>query len=281
MSTENKRSIAILTALQSEAEVFLDKLENETILKQFGTLMATGTIDGTPVVVCVGGEGRAASSAAAQALCCVYHPRALIFSGIAGSINRRLDVGDVILCQHLLYMETNTRIIAECDPWLADFTSASQLIDLAQQAAEEQGYTRVPCLAEDAAAGHDVDAQTPTGSAPRYTIGTITTSDQFNTDPVVLEDTRRRLHGDGEEMEGTSAAHISAKNRVPFLAVRSISNPCGQTIDELEDQQSVMHETAHVAARISLGVISRLASKPDDWLEPVAVGTAQPGDQVF
>ncbi len=281
MDTRNNKPIAILTALYSEAEVFLDALDDKKILKQFGSLYATGTLHGVPAVVCVGGEGRAASAAAAQTLCCLYHPRALIFSGIAGSISPRLEVGDIILCRSLLYMETNTKVIAECDPWQARFSSAPQLVDLARAVADAQGYARIPSLEEDAAAGRDVDTVRPEGAAPRYMIGTITTSDQFNTDPQVLAHTRRDLHGDGEEMEGASAAHISAKNRVPFLAIRSISNPCGQSPQQLEAQQDTMRSTAHAAAHLGLGVIAELAHRPDDWLEPAAVGTPGPDAYTF
>lgn len=299
MNTLDIAPVAVLTALRSEAALIHDHLQIETTMKQFGSRYTIGRFHDLPVVVCEGGEGRDASSASAQALCCIYHPRTLIFSGIAGSISPRLQVGDVVLGKKLLLLETSLKIIAECDPWQREFASAPPLLDLAEHSAQQEGFVRVPSLAEENAhpalrdqpGAHHIPLvprgepstltrNSPAADRPRYMVGTITTSDNFNTNPDILAHTRQVLHGDCEEMEGAAAAQISAKNRVPFLAIRAISNPCGQTAEQLEGQAAVMRQSADVAGRVTLGVLAALADRPANWLGPVIPGTPGPGAQI-
>ena len=60
-------------------------------------------------------------------------------------------------------------------------------------------------------------------------------------------------------MEGTAAAHICAKNNVPFLAIRAISNQCGESYESLDDHQTDLVDAAQAAASIGLDVINMVA----------------------
>lgn len=251
---ETHHRIAVLCALPLEAEPVVDALQGAERSRRYGTDLVTGQLGDVPVVVCVGGMGKVAAGAAAQMLICEYHPETLIFSGIAGSLNPLLEIGDIVIGRSLVYLETNNDIIAECDPFLHTYASDDHLSALACQVLDEQGYRRVPSLAEMSAsdAADDTDAAaTVADDSSRYVLGTIATSDQFNTDPEVLDHTRRVWHGDCEEMEGAAVAHVCAKNRVPFLAVRAMSNRCGEAYEDLNRHQSDMALAAqHAGAAV-------------------------------
>lgn len=92
----------------------------------------------------------------------------------------------------------------------------------------------------------------------RFTVGVINTSDEFNTDPAVLEASRVNEHGDCEEMEGVAAAHVAHRCRVPFLALRSLSNQCGEAYDELGSAEGRMSATARDVAAVALRVVELL-----------------------
>ncbi|MFR0590715.1 5'-methylthioadenosine/S-adenosylhomocysteine nucleosidase [Bifidobacterium thermophilum] len=259
---ETHHRIAVLCALPLEAEPVVDALQGAERSRRYGTDLVTGQLGDVPVVVCVGGMGKVAAGAAAQMLICEYHPETLIFSGIAGSLNPLLEIGDIVIGRSLVYLETNNDIIAECDPFLHTYASDDHLSALVCRVLDEQGYRRVPSLAEMGAADDDAAAAdaaaTVTDGGSRYVLGTIATSDQFNTDPDVLDHTRRVWHGDCEEMEGAAVAHVCAKNHVPFLAVRAMSNRCGEAYEDLNRHQSDMALAAQHAGAAVRAVLSAL-----------------------
>lgn len=252
---ETHHRIAVLCALPQEAELIVEALQGAERSRRYGTDLVTGQLGDVPVVVCVGGMGKVAAGAAAQMLICEYHPEALIFSGIAGSLNPLLEIGDIVIGRSLVYLETNNDIIAECDPFLHTYASDDHLSALVCRVLDEQGYRRVPSLAEMSAADDTDATATVSDGTGRYMLGTIATSDQFNTDPEVLDRTRRVWHGDCEEMEGAAAAHVCAKNRVPFLAVRAMSNRCGEAYEDLNRHQSDMTLAARNAGAAVLAVL--------------------------
>lgn len=61
-------------------------------------------------------------------------------------------------------------------------------------------------------------------------------------------------------MEGAAAAQLSARTCIPFLAVRSISNVCGEGYGELNDAGARMEKAARLAAKIVLDTIGIYAS---------------------
>ena len=287
------RRIALLSALDKEAEVLVSRLEGARSVDRFGITITTGRLHGLETAVAVGGMGKVAAAAAAQALIASYSPDALVFTGIAGSISPRLEVGDIVLGRRLIAMETNAAIIAECRPWMTWFPSDPHLLGLAARAAAARGFSRTPSLMEEAARAQGPQSQGPQsqrqqasspdaetaagpvsgdfdysgepagafGSGRRFMVGTITSSDQFNTDPDVLAHTREVIHGDCEEMEGSAAAQVAAKNGVPFLAIRSMSNKCGEAYDDLDNHQLQLRWTAHEAANLADDVVALLAAE--------------------
>lgn len=303
------RRIALLSALDKEAEALVSRLEDARSVDRFGITITTGRLHGLEAAVAVGGMGKVAAAAAAQALIAAYQPDALVFTGIAGSISPRLEVSDIVLGRRLIAMETNAAIIAECRPWMTWFPSDPHLLGLAARAAAARGFSRAPSLMEEAARAQGpqeaqgmqeaqgsqsvLDTQGPHlqrqqapsptagtasdavsgdfdysgepegafGSGRRFMVGTITSSDQFNTDPDVLAHTREVIHGDCEEMEGSAAAQVAAKNGVPFLAIRSMSNKCGEAYDDLDNHQLQLRWTAHEAANLADDVVALLAAE--------------------
>lgn len=252
-------TMAVQCALAKETKPFLERIENVSHERHGGVDVGTGTYRGVRLVVAEGGMGSVSAGAASQMLIDRYEPDCLIFSGIAGGLNPALHIGDIVVGNQLHYLETNTPIIAECAPWKESFASSDVLRDAALDALRRQGWVRVPSLRE-LKAGLHTDFKDRLGErGHRFVCGTIATSNQFNTDPAVLENIRTTVHADCEEMEGTAAAHICAKNNVPFLAIRAISNQCGESYESLDDHQTDLVDAAQAAASIGLDVINMVA----------------------
>ncbi|MDF7665440.1 5'-methylthioadenosine/S-adenosylhomocysteine nucleosidase [Bifidobacterium sp. ESL0745] len=274
MNTENC-VIAVQCALEREAELIVSKMDDaqtETILNNRVT---TGSYKGVPLVVCVGGMGAANAASASQFIIDRYTPKALIFSGIAGSINPGLAVGDILICAEQHYAETNTPIIAECPPYLEYFPSDKKLVEAAIESVEQTGFRRIPSQRElvgmpsslvrdvrperlDAESSVSGIAVGPGMQDQHYVVGNISTSDRFNTDPDVLKELVERFGAEGEAMEEAPAAQIAGKCGVPFLCIRGISNPCGEAYDDLNAHERNMQGAADNAGMVTLGVVSHI-----------------------
>lgn len=190
-----------------------------------------------------------------------FAPDALIVSGIAGSLNPELGVGDIVLGKTLSCLECSRSVIAECAPYAESFHSDEALVDATTKALRKHGFAERPAVSALASESLIVlPFGTDEEHGPRCCTGTILSSNLFTTAPDLLHEHRCTLLGDCEEMEGAAAAQLSARASIPFLAVRSISNVCGEGYSELNDAGARMEKAARLAAKIVLDTIGIYAS---------------------
>ncbi|BDR52487.1 MTA/SAH nucleosidase [Bombiscardovia nodaiensis] len=264
----SQQSIAIQCALPREAAGFQSALQGREDSEIWGYHLSRGRYCNLDLLVCVGGMGAASSAACAQFLVDHYQPQALIFSGIAGSINPGLHIGDVMVSREQHYAETNTAIIAECPPYQEYFASDPSLVSRATNAAQELGYARIPAVSELLSQGlWDGQVQAPRpgqgrrepGQKANFLVGNLSTSDRFNTSEAALSGLVQAFSADGEAMEEAPAAQICGKCGVPFLCVRGVSNPCGQSYEDLNEQEGDMDLAAQAAAQVTLKLLEGLS----------------------
>lgn len=247
------RTIAVVTALEKEAEVFFEALgmAGET---RFGMHVGAGEVDGVRLAVAVAGMGIVNTAAATQCLIQEHRPDALVFSGIAGGLNPRLNDNDIVIGARLEYLRTDTALIAESTPHLEHFASDPRLVALAEDTLAGRGFLRVDNVADhgDTTFAADPAAQ---GQGPAWTTGTIATSTVFTTGEDELNEEVAAHHADCEEMEGAAAAHIAAKCGVPCLVIRSISNRCGEAYDDLSGRDADLRHSARLVGSIVLDML--------------------------
>lgn len=261
--------LAVIVALQKEAQPILQAFCGDyKTWDSYGVTFIQGKIasnskgENPTLTICVAGMGKCAAAAAAQALIIESNPQVLIFSGIAGSLNPRLSVGDIVIGKKLHYLETNTQIIAECAPYKSVFESDPKLCDLAAKEAQLLGFRLEKSLEESSSVAGDLFSDFKQNesnvNSVAYVCGNIATSDQFNTNPNILDVVRATVFGDCEEMEGAAAAHIAAKNGVPFLAIRSMSNRCGESYESVDSHKDDLVLAANQAGSLTLRVLKAL-----------------------
>lgn len=261
--------LAVIVALQKEAQPILQAFCGDyKTWDSYGVTFIQGKIasnskgENSTLTICVAGMGKCAAAAAAQALIIESNPQVLIFSGIAGALNPRLSVGDIVIGKKLHYLETNTQIIAECAPYKSVFESDSKLCDLAAKEAQLLGFRLEKSLEESSSVAGDLSSDFKQNesniNSVAYVCGNIATSDQFNTNPNILDAVRATVFGDCEEMEGAAAAHIAAKNGVPFLAIRSMSNRCGESYESVDSHKDDLVLAANQAGSLTLRVLKAL-----------------------
>ena len=234
------RTIAIIGALNEEVAHIAETLGNPTHTKAasldvtYGTL-ATNAGEELGVAATVGGMGLVAAAATAPHLIGVYHPEAIIFSGIAGNLNKKLHINDVVLGGTLRYLDTDMRLVGQWKPGteeqpVEEFHSDAHLLDIADKALNDAGITHIT--------------------------GIIASGNYFVDDPAKVEEVIRATGADAVEMEGAAVAQVAARNDVPSLVIRALSDNADTDYEEFKGFD--ISEYANTAAGLTVDILRRL-----------------------
>lgn len=257
--------IAIIGALEKEVRQIYAAVEKGTVADETGLRIVGGEYHGFEIVATTAGMGTVNAAAAAQHLISAHGANAIIFSGIAGGLNPALHIGDVVIGEHLRYLDTDTALIAESAPGLEEFSSSDFLVELAEQTLRAHGFVDAALSEGDAAiARAEADAtlfrRNNTDSEPqRFLRGTIATGDRFVSGAEAKAAAIAATQGDCVEMEGAAIAHVAAKNGIDCLVLRAISDNCDESYDALSSREFDLEEYAKSASSLVLSIVRRLA----------------------
>ena len=192
------KKIGLMGAMKDEIAPLYEAMSDRREETVGGVTFYEGVLDNKDVVLCCAGMGKAQAAAATQLLCSHFCVDAVLFSGIAGNMTSKVDVGDVVIGKTLVYHDGEPRMFAETAPFLQEFTGDERLIEAAGAACEENGVHHI--------------------------VGKIATGDCFVGDSATKNSIAQKCAPDCVEMEGAAVAHIAAKNGVPFVILRAMSD---------------------------------------------------------
>ncbi|KFI55226.1 5'-methylthioadenosine/S-adenosylhomocysteine nucleosidase [Bifidobacterium callitrichos] len=234
------RTIAIIGALDEEVALIARALDDVEHDRAASLDVARGTIttnagERLTVVATVGGMGLVAAAATTQHLISVYHPQAVIFSGIAGNLNTHLHINDVVLGGTLRFLDTDMRLVGQWKPGTPDapvdeFHSDDHLLALADEALTAAGITHITGIIASGNYFVDTDAQVR----------------------KVVHDTG----ADAVEMEGAAVAQVAARNEVPALVIRALSDNADTDYEVFKEFD--ISEYADTAAALAVDILRRL-----------------------
>ena len=242
-------TIAIIGALEKEIMQIKEELSNVCMVQEAGLNVVAGGLDGLTVVATTAGMGTVNAAAATQHLISKYAPQAVVFSGIAGGLNPKLHIDDVVIGKRLRYLDTDTALIAESAPGLEEFGSTPALVDIAADVLAERGFVNA---STNAAASNEGTKQ--------FLVGTIATGNRFVTGAAMRNDAIEATHADCVGMEGAAIAHVATKNGVDCLVLRAISDNCDEAYDAICDREFDLFEYARTASGITLDIVRRIAA---------------------
>ncbi|MFP4643488.1 MAG: 5'-methylthioadenosine/adenosylhomocysteine nucleosidase [Spirochaetales bacterium] len=163
-----------------------------------------GRITGHPVLVSKSGVGKTYSAMLAQRLIDEYRPTRVIVTGLAGSINPELDIGDTLVARDCMQHDLDASAVGFVRgefPYenVREIACDAKLVSIGERFVPEEG---------------------------RVHVGRVLTGDQFM-DRARLRASpwlRHEPAGDVVEMEGASVGAVCRFNDVPFLLVRTVSD---------------------------------------------------------
>ena len=227
--------LGIIGAMDLEIETLLGAMQVESQRRYAGSAYSEGVLMGLPVVVVQCGVGKVNAAIAAQVLCDCYQVTHLVNTGIAGSLDASLDIGDLVVSTDAMYHDFDCTHFGY--PYgrvpgmdVTAFPADKLLSDLAFAAAEQgnPGHTRR---------------------------GRIASGDKFVAEKSVKEGIIAATGGLCTEMEGAAIAQTAYRNGVPFVILRAIS-------DKADDSAQMDYPTfERLAAHRCAEVTRRLAEK--------------------
>ena len=225
--------IGIIGAVVEEAEAIKKEIKEikeikETVIS--GISFFTGKFNDKDVVFVQSGIGKVNAAITATLLIEKFKVSEVIFSGVAGSLDERLKVGDVVIGRDIVQHDVDATAFGY---------KMGQIPQMKEWAFESDKE-----LVEKAGNINDFDH--------RIFFGRILTGDQF----VSKKNVKIRLGKDFEalcvDMESGAVAQVCARLGVKFLIIRSIS-------DSITDESDMEYETfVKLAAKNSTRILKEI-----------------------
>ena len=89
--------IGIIAALPQELEIITANIEGKQIRQIHGYEICKGKIDHVDIVIILGGVGKVNATISSQLLISNFKLDALIVTGLAGGLNSKYEIGDIII----------------------------------------------------------------------------------------------------------------------------------------------------------------------------------------
>lgn len=197
--------IGIIGAMEEEVAILKEKMKIEQKLEKASMEFFAGTLAGREVVVVRSGIGKVNAGICTQILVDLFDVKAVINTGIAGSLDGRIDIGDIVISTDALHHDMDA----------VNFgypLGQIPRMDTLSFPADE----KLIAVAEEACRQVNPDIHTWTGR--------VVSGDQFIADRAVKDRINENFGGFCTEMEGAAIAQGAYLNQIPFVILRAISD---------------------------------------------------------
>lgn len=231
------KTIGIIGAMEVEVAILKEKMEDVRIIKKASMDFYEGILAGKKVVVVRSGIGKVNAGICAQILADVFSVDAIINTGIAGSLNKNINIGDIVLSTDVVQHDMDATGFGYRKGQIPQmpvffFNADDNLRRLAAEVCKEV----------------NPDIQVFEGR--------IASGDQF----VCNQDVKNRIVSEfsayATEMEGAAIGQAAYLNEIPFLVVRAISDKADRSaqMDYSEFEKAAVDHSV----RLTLNMLARI-----------------------
>lgn len=233
------RCIGIIGAMEVEVAELKDRMQEVTITRKASMEFYEGFLSGKKVVVVRSGVGKVNAGICAQILVDEFAVEVIINTGIAGSLNKDVNIGDIVVSTDLVHHDMDAvgfgypkGQIPQMDQF--SFQGDEALRRLAVQVCREVN--------------------------PEIQVfeGRIASGDQFVSDQAVKDRIAKEFGAYATEMEGAAIGQAAVLNGVPFLVIRAISDKADGSAHV--DYPVFEREAVRHSVRLTLGMIGKLSA---------------------
>lgn len=202
--------IGIIGAMDEEVAKIKEQMDRVEIKRVAGMDFFQGLLGKCEVVVVRSGIGKVNAAICSQILADCYHVTAIINTGIAGSLRKEINIGDVVLSTDALHHDMDTSSFGDAPGQVPRmdvlaFRADGHLLEVAESCCKKY----IP----------EIGVHT----------GRVLSGDQFISDKKKKQWLLDTFGGFCTEMEGAAIAHTAYLNGIPYLIIRAISDKADDT----------------------------------------------------
>lgn len=217
--------IGIIGAMEEEVAALKEKMELESVLKKASMEFYKGTLQGKQVVVVRSGIGKVNAGLCAQILIDVFGADHIINTGIAGSLDARINIGDIVVSTEAVQHDMDATQFGYPLGQIPRMETFAFPADEKMTAAAKEACKKV---------NPEIGVFT----------GRVVTGDQFVASKEVKERIKTTFDGMCTEMEGGAIAQAAWLNNVPFVIIRAISDKADDSAEmdyPTFEKQAIIH----------------------------------------
>lgn len=225
--------IGIIGAMDEEVAVLRSEMEVEETVVQASMTFNRGKLCGKNAVIVCSGIGKVNAAVCAQILVDRFQVDTLINTGIAGSLDSRIDIGDMVISTDAMHHDMDATVFGDAAGQVPrmdtfSFSADESLIEKAKTANEE--------------ANPDIHTFT----------GRIASGDQFVSSSEVKNRIVSLFDARCVEMEGAAIAHVAYLNKIPYVIVRAISDKADNsaTMDYPEFERKAIRHSVRLVRNL-------------------------------
>ncbi|MGM0508903.1 MAG: 5'-methylthioadenosine/adenosylhomocysteine nucleosidase [Fusobacteriota bacterium] len=201
--------LGIIGAMQEEILDLKNKMKDIEEVNIANGLYWKGKLNGYPVVLTKSGIGKVNAAMSTTILITNFNIDKLIFTGVAGAINPKLEIEDFVISRDLIQHDVDATAFG------------AKLGEIPRM--KTSTFKASPNLVEMTKEILDTNFSDRTNF-----IGRILSGDQFIASQEKLEALFKILKGDCVEMEGAACAQVCYLYNVEFVVVRIISDKANE-----------------------------------------------------
>lgn len=193
--------IGIVCASDEELAPFLSLITECKVSEKAMLKFYEGKIGGVNIVTLFSGVCKVNAAIAAEILIDVYGVEAVINAGTAGGMDFKLKIFDTVISEETAYHDVAADVLTEFHPWMETiyFKADKNLLAMSKEAVNKLNMN------------------------DKVFWGRMVTGEAFITD-----EGRQKINNEYEpltvDMETASIAHVCYVNRIPFIAIRCITD---------------------------------------------------------
>ena len=213
----------IIGAMDEEVASLQEAMTDASVQTVAGMEFHEGKLDGRNVVVVRCSVGKVNAAACAQILIDRFGVDQIINTGVAGSLDAEIDIGDVVISTDAVQHDMDASALGFAR---GEIPYSSVSVFPADEGMRQRALAAVGAAAPDIRAFE----------------GRVCSGDQFIASRAQKEDIVSALGGLCCEMEGAAIAQVCCLNETPFVILRAIS-------DKADDSEEMSYiEFEHAAA---------------------------------
>ena len=230
-------NIGIIGAMDEEIDILVNLMEVNEVIEKASLKFYKGKLENKDVVVVRCGIGKVNSALCAQILISEFNVEAVVNTGVAGALNSKLDVFDIVISTDAIEYDFDTTVFGhkkgeiprmETSTFIAD----ERLIDFAYNSSINEVKNH------------------------KVLKGRVVTGDRFISSKELKDELVKEFDAYCGEMEGASIAHVCYLNKTPFVIIRAMSDKADGSADVVYDE--FVKDAAHNSKDIVLNMLKSM-----------------------